>query len=281
MAITISQIFKTFSGVRNPMLMKLETDNYVQTAGTAQVLDVADATPRIAGQTMTLQIGDEQCVITYDATPDSKLNEVRPYIDAGTFASFISDLNALPFINRYFTVSGTYGAAPQHIVFTQTEPDEATQISIVTWTASTYVNMAASDVVYRDNCRMVVELFGQADRSAIPGSALKLGTIDAIPDADGLANIDVSKVLRGALLPDVPADTTGAKYLCTQMYLNMWLQYREKYGIPAVAYTLIRLGEADDYFGIVRGGMRWKDWDADTVNDDYFDAAQNKFLTNM
>jgi hypothetical protein len=280
MSITVTTAPKKHAGARNPVTIALNTNNHVETAGTAQVVNVADVVPRTAGQTITLTIGDEELVITFDATPDLKENQVRPYTNNAEFDNMISDLQALPWLSRYVSVSGTWGSAPQHIIFTQNTADEDHELEITSWPSHTKTVTDAVNGTLRPNFKILVDVYAQPAMGSGADSSVKIGTVDGIPDDNGDVVLEIQKAFGGYLKAYAPQNTDAIHGTNGELHTAYWLQYAERYGVTPVTKSPIRLGETNDYYVMIRGGMRWNLWDADTVNDDYFAGSANKFFTN-
>jgi hypothetical protein len=281
MALTLHNLPKTHSAARNPMLLEVETDNYLQTAGVPYILTVLEVPPKVAGNTITLQVGSRQIMITFATTPDPEKFEVRPYTNGPTFASFLSDMNALPILGDYYTASGTYGS-PSIISFTLNNPDNRDNLlTVVNWTNSTNsISTGGVANAYRPNFRLVANVYKQEDESDRRSLAL-LHQLDGIPDkVSNRVKFDLSSAFA-SLNVDVPsgANETGIN-TCTESHCHYWVELAEKYGESPISYTREMIGYAANYPSVIGGGMTWKDWDDDVVNDDYFTDTARKFFTN-
>lgn len=283
MSITINTTPKNHSAMRNPMALEMTGTNYYSTAGTQQVVTLTDNVPRTAGQTATFTVGDKQIVATFDATPTATSPEVTPHSDMATFNQLIADLNNLPVLGEYFTVSGTYGAFPQVITFTQKVADTTKQLSITGWTGAGIANTAAVNPETQPNYKGMVRVYKQGDRTADREYNL-IAELGAIPGSSGNSMVikELQKAFNGVLLPDPPQDVdTAGIVACTKMHCYYWLAANERYGATPVDYTPTMRGYKNNYPSVVRGGMPWQTWDADVVNDEYFTSASLLFFTNL
>lgn len=262
------------------MPLEVETTNFLQTAGTPYIYVGLESTPKVAGNTVELAIGGRRITITFATTPDPEKFEVRPYTNSGTFASFVSDMNALPIVGDLYTFGGSYGS-PAILSFTLNDVDKRDELlTAVTWSnASWSVNVQGAANVYRPNYRLLANVYRQEDNTDRRSTTL-LHQLDAIPDKTTNRVLMDLKSAFAELRPDVPsaANETGIN-TCTEAHTHYWVELAERYGESPITYTREMLGYDDNYPGVIGGGMPWNTWDADTVNDDYHTGVR-KFFTN-
>lgn len=285
MAITITTQPKKYSGAKNPMALVVETDNYVQTAGTSQVVDVEDNLAVNDGDSIQLTIGSTSLTITFKTTPDLEKMEVKTYFGGGAadYNEMISNLNQLPVLGELFTITGVWGAYPQHIIFTQKEASTANELTIVSWPFHNKTVTDAVNTVYRNNYKGIVNIYAQGTEQGIRETTTLLQQLEATPDQDNEMTFELQNAFKGHLKADVPSSATdnGMAVLCPNAYTHYWVEIGEKYGDNNTYYPLSMIGKAANYKGAILGGMKWEQWDDDTVNDEYFANATNRWLTNM
>lgn len=269
----------SFCGQRNPIKLKVSTDNNIETAAVEQQFELLQSTMLTLATNYILEVGGITVTLACVASPPAYGEyEISPFTNQLQLDDYvINQLKILPEFFGKFGVGGTYGA-PTSIAFSQIVADEDYQVSIDTWSGSAVgFNIAAVNRVYRPNFRLVAKIHLQNSFDTDPFYS-KIAEFDGIPDENGVVEWDLRTGFDGQLEIQLPS--TASLTACLKMRKYYMIEVYERYGDSPEEFNRLIVGSAIQWPTAVLGGMEKSIWDPADYASNYFILLDFKFLTN-
>ena len=259
---------------KNPVGIKLQTDNYIVTPAVTQVLDLIFTGGAAVNDNFTLKWANATVVFTFVTSPDSSGSQLPKYVSGDVddwLDTVITYLNYNYYIYTDFIVSlvsGNPSGGTIRFTAKASGVDYALTVTenITNCTAS---NTAGADAVVNSNFSINLDVY------VYSGSAwVKSGSLVLPPDANNQTVFFVEQFLKSYLPAAVPGAGEDSIQKLTDEVIQWKIVYAESYG-DTVYFKKITEGSAKY---AIRAGLNFTDF----PGNDFFATwlpANKKFLT--
>jgi hypothetical protein len=310
MALTEASIPKyvSLTGRKNPVAIKLETDNYIVTPG-EKASDFLEFTGDPAeNETITINFLTSSLIFTFKDNPDDsglqlQTNKISLGLNTGQWVIeyFIKKgLLANHYINENYNLSVfTSSSTGALLYFEAKEAGEAYDYSITSACANFSVwvsHVDGVDMVAQPNFTIINDLFVEDTFNS--GAYKKAISQGAAPDENFQAEFRIEGVLKGFLSPEPPTFNQAAITQCSKMCKRYKYRFAESYGAtptikkysPAVAYIyntypnppFVDIEESAELHWALLAQLPFTDFPSNTFNEDYIlHHTTRKFLTSQ
>lgn len=266
---------------RNPVAVKLSTDNAIETAGVAAVvvLDFSGG-GAAADEKFSLEWTEagEQLTFTFKASPNNSGNQLPAY-SAGTITdwldSVVTYLNYNYLLSRDFSLYKT-GPGAETITILALETGADYSLTVVNNVANMVVstNTAGVDEEMYSNFQLVVDVYVQDTYATTNTDYKRKASIGLVPDASGDAVFHIEKIVAAHIAGYFPSYGLDESEKATEAFKKFKYRYAEYYGLPP---THKRVTTSKEFF-MMRGGLKFMDW----PENDFYSTwlpANKRFLT--
>jgi hypothetical protein len=284
--LTITQQPNEIVQSKNPVIFKIQTDNYVLTQGVNAVYGFIGFDSPNVGDTLTLQWDSKTVVFTFATALDSSGLKIRTntggldyndYVsnillqDIRTNNDLYSDFIIEVGINTYFAV----------IIFTARNTGTKYNLTI-TSTVSGFSTISPTfgvDKTVRDNFKIFIDLYLIDNNITYANPQLshyaKIVSLEQIPDSSNICTFDLSSFLDDYVIASKPSDpskniVSGINY-STKTALKYFIRYGESYNNPSENFITLDTSSSPKY--ICRGGVEKFTFPSYSF---YTDAVTNK-----
>lgn len=281
MALSIVNTIPEVSLARNPVGVKIHSDNSVKTDGTQAVvvLDFSGG-GAAADENFSLEwsAAGSQITFTFKASPNNSGNQLPSYV-SGTVTdwldSVVTYLNYNYMLSRDFSVYKT-GPGAETITILAIAEGVDYSLTVANNVASMVVstNTAGVDEELQDNFQIIADVYVQDTYASTNTDYAIKASLGLVPDASGNVVFHINEILMAHIAGYFPIYGLSASEIAAGHFKKFKIRYAEYYGSPA---THKRVTTSDEYV-VMRGGMKFMDWP-----DNYFYEtwlpAEKKFLT--
>lgn len=230
MALTVLQEPEALSFAGNPVVYRVQSNNYLETAGVTFVGVLDKSGTFTVGQKLVFRFGDNELVeMVGAAVPDDSgyqfLADAGAPVSAEDFAVFFRNNYIL---NKYYVIS----AAGTQVVFTAR--DTGSEFNWQSPAGVLSVSTAGVTAKERENFRVMFDVFFRRN-GASDFENIYSEEIHADEPLSGLFSIDIGRNLNAALEHDVPDFNSPLPFKCQHSKGEYYCQYAEVYGSTAVA----------------------------------------------
>jgi hypothetical protein len=272
---------------KNPIAIKLETDNYITTPGGKFSIQLNFTGNPAIGNTIQFQWGDYDYTFTVVATATPRANAGLQIYENGfgdpmdVFIQYVlADLRSLYQLDADYDIQVTYAdATDATILITARETGAAYDLTVTNGLANvaTAAQVLGVNEVVRDNFKANVLIYTENIFNS--GLFTKLNEQLGHVDDSNQCTFEVNEELLSILEADVPAFNQAIITQCEKMYKRYYLAYAESYGIPSVMQYVAN--QAPTPKAVIFAGLSWEAFPGNTFIVDYTSAAARKFLTTQ
>jgi hypothetical protein len=228
---------------KNPVVYKIQTDNYILTNGVYAVSGfIAFSSPPV-GATLTFVWGSNSLTFTFATALDSSGLKIRTNTFGYSTSDYVNkvlipDLESNNILYNAFSVKRVN---PNKVVFTALNPgsEYTLGISYTGLSTSLIASTAGVDKTTRNNFKVFCELY----TTDLGGANLnKVITVEQEPDSANSVVFDFSTQLDNLIKSQKPStsqtknDGTDLYALSTVNAIKYFIRYGESYGVPSVDY---------------------------------------------
>lgn len=236
MALTVITEPKNYQLSKNPVVLQLQTDAYLLSAGTKATITLNPSTSSGAnavGGVLILNWGGDSVVFTVATTPDDSGYQVRPKLlltDSQYALQLLADLKKNYTLTQAFDIT----RSGSNIIITAKQV--GVQSSIYDLSSSTdfgYIINAShtdgTDASYAENYKMRADVWMETTWNS--NVFENIGSIEKDP-LNNVCVFDFQDPLNANLQYNLPEYNATEVFVCDTVIKNFYINYIEKYGSP-------------------------------------------------
>jgi hypothetical protein len=272
----------TYNGVKNPIKYVLQTDNYLQTAGTKARIDITLTNTPANDDWFELVIEGETIRFTAKTSPNNSGTQLQLNGTSLSGTNLMEQktipdlLKNIAFADYAISVL-TPGTSTVTIRIEAKNIGSQYDITFADSSGGFYSSSSATagtDNVYRENFRIFADLFLQAEFNI--GSFNRIGAnLEYVPNSSNQCTVDVSDYIKPYIKYPVPTNAALLLFAPANVLPAFYIRHAESFGDPALAQAYIATTSVLAF----NGGKAFKN--IGNNYDAYFTATLQSFLTNM
>ncbi len=282
MSISLVQQPDILSFSKNPVIYKLETDNYVTVEGVkSYVIFRLDGDPSV-GSTVTITWDLGEVIFTLALLPDNSGTIIRTQgvLSASEYAEqTVEDLNSNYNLTKDFIITAVDVSGETYIKVEAREPGTDYSITLdnsllgggsIDIVSPTPV--AGVDQEVQENFKIILDVIVVEEDGDIV-----VVSLDQIPDEDSQVEFDISEVLDkyiSTLSKELPTYAATSIVATNNIIKTYFVRYHESYGDPVEHFYIT---SSEDRY-VIDGGIKKEDWPSNTITSN-LTSNSKRFLT--
>lgn len=249
---------------RQPIWYRYLSDDYRTATGAKAKVELNIPLNVAVGSVFTLTFNQHKYSYICIASGSNNTGfEFKTYSNNPTFDLMVDDFEASYYLNRYYTITGSY--AGNKIILEAKESGAKWNMTISAATGSiTLSNITTgTDDTFEANYKAVLDVHIQDDYTDTPNNNL-IATVEADPHQDDISpglgvddfvlDFDLCEILHSRLSPHVPDVSEVLNKVAVGPLLSFWHRIGEVYGTDPVIHFNEVNGSSGAYNQVILGG---------------------------